>query len=1248
MEALHPPNEASRLEALRRYAILDTPAEPAFDDLTFLAAHICGTPIALVSLVNANRQWFKSKVGLTISETPRDVSFCAHAILQSDLLVVQNTLDDERFATNPLVIGTLKIRFYAGAPLETADGHRLGTLCVIDYVPRDLSPAQRQALHALSRQVVMQLELRRKLADLARTTSEVAERRQAQDVAEAMVHIVQELVGSVTTAQVTDRIVASVVGLLRGRRAVLFRVDRTSGVLVCVAMAGEGDREKWIGRTLAAGEGVAGRAVMEDRAIWTSNHFDDRRITSPEWLRERYREDGFGAVIALPLKAHAEIIGALALVDMPGRIFTDTESRVLTTFTDLAALALGNAQLYEESAARRRRLASMVGVARKLTSRLDLSSVLKTVSEAASEIFEAEVGFRLVEGDELVRFGATPGAREVMVRERLKLGESISGRVAQTGEPIVTADTAADTRAIPEHQKAHRTGQTAALMCVPIRGNARVLGTLNIYRERGRRFNDDDLDLAMSLAAQAGVALENARLYEDRATRLHVIEALLDIAQATSSVLELKPVLKIVAQRAAQVIGAARCSISLWQEEHLVPVMSQFADGHVDAALWAKYKAIGSHRLEDMPLTAEAIRTQRPVIIEDMLNTTLLTPHWRGVYGTFGPRAALIVPLLRQGKVVGTLSLDQTEGPYAWNQTQIDLAMTIANHAALVTENARLYEDAQRRLGQATALLEMANVLNSTIELKSLLKNIAQRTAQAVGVDRCSIFLCQADGTLRAVMSQFADGHPDLELWTGFKTISQRRAEEIKALSEAIRLAQPVLIEDAVTSELVPDWWVEMFAIKNMVVVPLIQKDIAVGVLHLSNTVAKRPIGEDQIALARTIATQVALVIDNARLYDQVRGQLQQLRETQAQLLQAGKLAAVGQLVAGVAHELNNPLAIVMGQANLLKFKSPDPLVADKAEKILRGAARAARIVKELQTFARPHPAQLTAVQLTDVLGRVVALRQETCRVSGILVEKEISPGVPPVWADAQQLEQVVLNLLLNAEQALAKSVDRPRVMLRLTAGTGVVRLTVSDTGPGIAPEILPRIFEPFFTTRPVGQGTGLGLAISYGIVQAHRGRIWAESAPGQGATFIVEFPAHTVDPGPDAAPAAGAPRADLRRGHVLVIDDEEDVAEVLCGMFELLKQEVTVALGGIRGWERLATPGAEYDLVTLDLKMPDLSGPKLWERLVAAGSPLADRVAFITGDSVDGETQRFLKQTGRPVLHKPFDLADLAVLISR
>lgn len=209
MQAALPSNETERLEALHRYEILDSPSERVFDDFTFLASHICGTPIALITLLDAERQWFKSKLGLDIDETPREVSFCSHAILHPDeVLHVPDATQDARFADNAFVTGQPNVRFYAGAPLVAPCGCALGALCVVDMVPRELTQAQRQALSALGRQVVAQLELRRQSADLERTLKKSRESEMAARRSEARASsIFETAIECILTFDTEDRVV---------------------------------------------------------------------------------------------------------------------------------------------------------------------------------------------------------------------------------------------------------------------------------------------------------------------------------------------------------------------------------------------------------------------------------------------------------------------------------------------------------------------------------------------------------------------------------------------------------------------------------------------------------------------------------------------------------------------------------------------------------------------------------------------------------------------------------------------------------------------------------------------------------------------------------------------------------------------------------------------------------------------------------------------------------------------------------
>jgi PAS domain S-box-containing protein len=362
----------------------------------------------------------------------------------------------------------------------------------------------------------------------------------------------------------------------------------------------------------------------------------------------------------------------------------------------------------------------------------------------------------------------------------------------------------------------------------------------------------------------------------------------------------------------------------------------------------------------------------------------------------------------------------------------------------------------------------------------------------------------------------------------------------------------------------------------------------------------------------------------------------------QEQLIQSEKMSAIGQLVSGVAHELNNPLAGISAFAQLLlaeKRFPPDQRTA--AETIYSEARRASRIVQNLLTFARQHKAEKVPTAVNQVLDDTLELRGYELRVRGIDIRREYDESLPDTMADAHQLQQVFLNLITNAEQAMEqKEGHHHRLTVRTRRNGEAIRIEIEDSGAGIPANLIERIFNPFFTTKPTGSGTGLGLSISLGIVREHEGKIWAENAAqaGGGARFIVEIP--VTEPGTSgehaAVPHVAAAGSDSLR--VLVVDDEASVRVSLQRYLSGKGHQVETTASGEDALVRLK--GSKYDAVIVDMRMPDLSGEQLFERLRSTDPSHAERVIFTTGDLVNEQMRRFLDGTGRPCVPKPFEFA--------
>ncbi len=367
---------------------------------------------------------------------------------------------------------------------------------------------------------------------------------------------------------------------------------------------------------------------------------------------------------------------------------------------------------------------------------------------------------------------------------------------------------------------------------------------------------------------------------------------------------------------------------------------------------------------------------------------------------------------------------------------------------------------------------------------------------------------------------------------------------------------------------------------------------------------------------------------------DRVKAQ-QQREQLRARLQQSERLAAVGMFISGTAHELNNPLTSVLGYAQLLQERHRGTELARKLEKIAAGASRCRSIVEKLMAFTRCLKPEQVETDLNALLAEVSQECLGSLQEIGADLSLELSPDVPAATADAAQLRQAFELILDNAVQALRSSSATRRLTVASRAAGERVRIEFADTGPGIPSEHLGKVFDPFFTTRAVGDGQGLGLSVAYGITMAHGGRITAGNSPAGGAVITMELP---VGKGHDSV---GQPLSrESSRKRILIVDDESVVVELLADILEGAEHQIDAAADGREGILKVSE--SDYDLVILDLRMPDMTGQEMYEALARQRPEMLDKLIFITADTMTPEVQEFLGRVGNPCLYKPFSVSSV------
>lgn len=379
------------------------------------------------------------------------------------------------------------------------------------------------------------------------------------------------------------------------------------------------------------------------------------------------------------------------------------------------------------------------------------------------------------------------------------------------------------------------------------------------------------------------------------------------------------------------------------------------------------------------------------------------------------------------------------------------------------------------------------------------------------------------------------------------------------------------------------------------------------------------------------------------QLQKQVQEKTRDLDEAQRRLVQSEKLSLIGEIISGIAHEINNPLSVILGYSQLLLNCDDIDRVKRDVPKVYAEAKRCRDIVLNLLCFVREHKPEKIPLDLNKVLRDSVQLRSYQLEVDNVAVTMDLSNDLPPVLANYHQIQQVVLNIVNNAQQAMAEMAGDKRLCLRSHKDGGMARLDISNNGPAIPPQQMEHIFEPFFTSKEEGVGTGLGLSVSRDIIQDHGGRLWAESEDTQ-THFCLTLPA-ALQPG-SPSPTDGQEEATARAlgKAILVVDDEPALAGMIADMLGEVGHRVETAGGGEEALGKLRS--RYYDIIITDMRMKGMDGPGLYDRILDLHPDLADRVIFITGDALNDQTRNFIRATGNPYLRKPFTREELVTTI--
>lgn len=1333
MKAVLPDHEKKRLAALKQYQILDTPAEAVFDDLTNLAAQICDTPIALISLVDAERQWFKSKLGLTVSETPRNVAFCNYAIWQKEPLIVEDAWKDARFANNALVTGEPYIRFYAGAPLITSDGLALGTLCAIDRIPRQLTKKQISALQVLSRQVISQIELRKNLAEFQQAQSLLIAQKQMLQVVSNTTSVNQAL-NAVTQQQkeilqtIFDHIPVMLGFFEREGKLqminqewvnvlgwTLEELQESPDILTKFYPDSEYRQQVWEfiqkaedrqwqdfktlvkdgrvlnttwanvklsdGRTIGIGQDITERKQTEELLLKTQERLQHLLKTSPVVIYSCKATASYPATFVSENVTSLFGYSAEDFLNDPNFWFDHVHSEDVTLIAEAIPILFAQGHhsyeyrflhqdgtyhwTYDELKLLRDGEGNPIEI---VGSWQDITEGKQAESDrlkAEKSLHETEERFRLLldgvkdyaifvldangyvaswntgataikgyQAEEIIgqhfsRFYPPEDVAQGKPNQVLEIAATI-GRVEDQGWRVrkdgsyfwanvvltalrdetgkicgfskITQDITERKRAEEILQKSHKeladfkfaldesaivaiTDNQGTIQYVnnkfcQISGYSReeLLGKdhriinsgyhpkaffQNIWKTishgkiwkgeiRNRAKNGSiywvDTTIVPFLDEQ-GNPYQYIAVRNDITDRKQAEEALrqqaqreklvAEIAQRIRQSLDLNEILNTTVTEVQRLLESDRVLIFRFDPDWSGVVVVESVDPNWQPILGAK---ISDSFFKD---TARRETYERGGIqaLEDILNAGL-SPCHINLLTQFQVRANLVVPILQENKLWGLLVAHHCSNPRKWQNWEIELLKQLATQLEIAIQQSQLYQQVQQELN----------------ERKLAEQKIRQQAALL-------------DVTTDAILVR--DLNHRVLFWNkGAERLYGWKKEEVwdkyaNKLLYGETLPQAQYIYETVLSK--GEWQGEL---------QQVTKDGKEIVVESRWTLVRDSVGEPKaILMVNTDITQKQLM--------------------ERQFLRSQRMESIGTLAGGIAHDLNNILAPILMAVQLLQLQISSAQGQQWLEILEDSTRRGSELIKQVLSFARGLDGEHGVLQIRHLIKEIKKIVEEIFPRS-IEIYTDVSRDLSAVCGDATHLHQVLMNLCVNARDAmptggsltisaenLVITENDAQLQMDVQPGSYVV-ITVSDTGVGIAPEILDRIFEPFFTTKEVGKGTGLGLSTVIGIIKSHKGFITVSSKLGKGSEFKVYLPAV------EAAADLYEEDWELPMGNgelILVVDDESAIREITKSTLTAYNYQVLTAKDGVEAIALYVEHKNDIKLVLVDMMMPVLDG---------------------------------------------------------